>query len=396
MKNRKKDIVLVIAGIIFIVLVVYIGISLTPKTRMLKEITSALNPVLKEKNQSMKLHISTGTGENQLQTDAGLYMLTEDKKYFVVEVSEFPIYIADNLLVLKNGKIFEIAEKEQEEKSDYKKLFARIAAIYKAVDFECEKSGQEKLYIVDVAEEEMDALLNFLPIDDFLADSIEKVQLKLAVRDKKLNRIELLAAVGEDTNAAEIFMLLSDFKVLARGEYQIPEIVKNSIENVDRDSLFSLTEDMYGLIKAVIRFVGKEAFDGSVHMNASCGILNINHTSSLKELQTGGNHDLGISFDMDAVTNFISLICMEGNISCNNENGIFIYQLELEPKTMKILAQNMIPELVNYTLDFTKGKAKIEVEKDEIAFVKLEIQGNIDILISKVPASISVEVNFEQ
>ena len=395
MKSKKKDVVLIIAGIIFIVLIAYIGISLTPKARMLKEITNALNPVLKEENQSMKLHISTDAGEKQVQADAGLYMLQEDKKYFVMEVNEFPVYIADNFLVLKNGKMFEILDNEQKEKTDYKNFFSRIAAIYKVADFECEKSGQEKIYTVNVTEEK-EVLLKFLPVDDFLSESIEKVQLKLAVREKKLDRVELQATIGEGTNAAKISMLLSDFKILKQGEYLIPEIVKNSIENVDRDSLLSLTEDMYHLIKAAIQFAGKEAFAGSVHMNASCGILNINHTSSLKELQAGGNHDLGISFDMDAVTNFIALICMEGKISCTRENGTFIYQLELEPETMEILAQNMIPELVNYTLDFTKGEAEIEVEKEEIASVKLEIQGNIDILISKVPASIGVEAEFEQ
>ena len=99
---------------------------------------------------------------------------------------------------------------------------------------------------------------------------------------------------------------------------------------------------------------------------------------------------------MDAVTNFVSLLCMEGEISCTNENDSFIYQLKLEPETMEILAQTLIPELVNYTLDFTRGNGEIILEKKSISAIKMDIQGNIDILISKIPASISVGIEFEQ
>lgn len=113
MENRKKGMVLIIAGIIFIALIFYIGINLTPKARMLKEITSALEPVLKEANQSMKLSMNVGTGENSIQTDVRIYMLKEERKYFVMEVNGVPLYIADQLLVLKNGKAFEIADKDR-------------------------------------------------------------------------------------------------------------------------------------------------------------------------------------------------------------------------------------------------------------------------------------------
>lgn len=396
MENRKKGMVLIIAGITFIALIFYIGINLTPKARMLKEITSALEPVLKEANQSMKLSMNVGTGENSIQTDVRIYMLKEERKYFVMEVNGVPLYIADQLLVLKNGKAFEIADKEQEEKTDYKKLFSQIGIVYKAADFECVTSGQEKIYTVGVTEEEMDALLKTMPIDEFLADSIEKMQLKLAVRDKTLSRIEILGTAKAGENGMEVSMVLSNFQVLSKGSYVIPEIVKNSIENVDRDSLFSLSEDLYRLIKAATRFSGKETLGGTFQINVNCGILKLDHNGSLEELQKSSSNNLGISVNMDAVTNFVSLLCMEGEISCTNENDTFIYQLKLEPETMEILAQTLIPELVNYTLDFTMGNAKIILEQESISAIKMDIQGNIDILISKIPASISVEIEFEQ
>ena len=396
MENRRKGMVLIIAGIIFIALIFYIGINLTPKARMLKEITSALEPVLKEANQSMKLSMNVGTGENSIQTDVRIYMLKEERKYFVMEVNGVPLYIADQLLVLKNGKAFEIADKEQEEKTDYKKLFSQIGIVYKAADFECVTSGQEKIYTVGVTEEEMDALLKTMPIDEFLADSIEKMQLKLAVRDKTLSRIEILGTAKAGENGMEVSMVLSNFQVLSKESYVIPEIVKNSIENVDRDSLFSLSEDLCRLIKAATRFAGKETLDGTFQINANCGILKLEHNGSLEELQKSSSNNLGISVSMDAVTNFLSLLCMEGEISCTNENDTFIYQLKLEQETMEILAQTLIPELVNYTLDFTRGNAEIILEKRSISAIKMDIQGNIDILISKIPASISVGIEFEQ
>lgn len=396
MKNRKKDVVLIIAGIIFVALIGYIGINLTPKARMLKEIADALNPIIKEENQSMKLHISTSPGEMTMETDVRLYMLTEDKKYLVVKIKDFPIYIADNLLVLKNGKAFEITEEVQKERVNYKNLFVQIGAIYKAVDFECQDAGQEKIYFANVSEENLDNLLKYLPVEEVLADSIEKVQMKLVKKDKKLNRIEFLATAGSGESNVNVSMLLSDFKVLDKEEYRIPDAVRNTLETVDRKTLFNLSEDLYRLMKAAVSFSGKENVDGLVHLVVNCGILNLNHTGSLGEISAGENHASGVSLDMDAVTNFIMLLCMEGDISCDREQDVFVYQLKLDAETMEILAQTMIPELVNYTLDLTKGNAWIVLDENSILSVKLEIEGNIDILISKIPVSIGVEVEFEQ
>lgn len=398
MKNRKKDMVLIIAGIIFVALIVYIVINLTPKARMLKEITAVLNPVLKEENQSMKLQVSTNAGETAIQTDARLYMVTEEQKYLVVKIKEFPIYISDNLLVFKNGKAFEITEEAQKEKVNYKNLFLQIAAIYKAVDFDCQEAGLEKTYLANVSEENLDHLLKYLPMEEVLAERIEKIQLKLVKRENKLNRIEFLAAAGTGENIANVSIVLSDFKVLDKGEYLIPEAVRTTVETVERETLFNLSEDLQRLLKAGVSFLGKESVDGTLYLTANCGSLNVNHVSSLKELSAGGSgsHTLGISVDMKAVINFVTLLCMEGDISCTGENDRFLYQLRLDRESMEILAQTIMPELVNYALDFTEGNAQIVLEENAILSVKLEIQGNIDLLISKVPASIGVEIEFNE
>ena len=398
MKNRKKDMVLIVAGIVFVALIVYIVINLTPKARMLREITAVLNPVLKEENQSMKLQVNTNAGETAIQTDARLYMVTEEQKYLVVKIKEFPVYIADNLLVLKNGKAFEITEEAQKEKVDYKNLFLQIAAIYKAVDFECQEAGLEKTYLANVSEENLNHLLKYLPVEEVLSDRIEKIQLKLVKRDKKLNRIEFLAAAGTGEDTVNVSIILSDFKVLDKGEYLIPEAVRTTVETVERETLFNLSEDLQRLLKAGVSFLGKESVDGTLYLTANCGILNVNHVSSLKELSAGGSgsHTLGISVDVNAVTNFVALLCMEGDISCTGENGRFLYQLRLDRESMEILAQTIMPELVNYALDFTEGNAQIVLEGNAISSVKLEIQGTIDLLISKVPAKIGVEIEFNE
>ncbi len=394
MKNRKKDFVLIIAGIIFAALVIYIGVNLSPKNRMIKEIAAALQPVLKSENQSMRLDVNTVINEKTMQMNADIYMVeAENRQYLVVESQDFPIYITDNILLLKNGKAFKIADEVQNKAIDYKNLFLQISTVYKVLDFTCEKSDLEKAYMVEVTGEDMETLLAMLPIENEILNGIEKIQVKLVTRDKKLNRIEIWGSADVYEKNAELSILMSDFKVLTE-EYEIPSLVKESVNNVDVDSLFSLSEDLYRLITVAKNFSQKENIDGTIYITANCGMLKINNKSNLGQLSNSSGNS-GISVNIEGISEMIALLCLEGDISCTEDEGKYVYQLELSQETMQNLAQALVPELVNYVVDFSKGSSEVVVKDESISTIKIEIAGSINVLMTDIPANVSAEICFQ-
>lgn len=394
MKNRKKDIVLIIAGIIFAVLVIYIGVNLSPKRRMIQEIADALNPVLKAENQSMHLNVTTVIDENTMQSDADIYMVnTENKQYLVVESQNFPMYITDNLLLFNNGKAFKIAEETGKQAGDYKTLFSQINTLYKVLDITCEKTELEKAYFVEVTEEKIEEILAVLPVENEVLKGIEKLQLKLVTRDKKLNRMEFRGGTNAYEKEMELTILFSDFRVMEEGEYRIPDVVRESAETVDKDSLFSLSEDLYRLMKAAHKFSQKENIDGTVYIAASCGKLKISTQNTLKELQNGSGNS-GISMNMDNISNMMALLCLEGDISCRQEGDRYSYQLQLNEETMQMLAESLVPELVNYVVTFTQGSAKIVLQEENISSVEIEIGGSVKVIMVDIPANVSAKIQF--
>lgn len=394
MKDRKKDIVLIGAGIVLAALLVYIGVNIMPKNRMIKEIAKALHPILESENQSMHMNMNTEIGEEVFQTDADIYMVQEDSRnYFVAEWQDFPIYVTDNILLFENGKAFKIADNTQKQAMDYKSLFSHISTLYKVLDIICEKSDLEKSYLVEVTDEKMEELLAMLPIENEYLENIEKLQMKLVTRDKKLNRIEFKGSTDAYEKEMELTVLFSDFRVLAEGEYGIPDAVKESAETVDADSLFSLSEDLYRLMKAAKKISHKENIDGTVYIAANCGKLRISTQSTLKEFQSGSGN-ANISMNPAGISDLMSLLCLEGDISCSEEGDESVYLLQLSEETMQVLAERLVPELVNYVMTFTKGSAEIVLKEENISSAEIEIGGNVKVLTADIPANVSAEIQF--
>ena len=394
MKNRKRDFILIIAGIIFVVLVIYIGVNLLPKNRMIKEITNILKPVLKSENQSIHLDAATAIGENVMQMDADFYTVKEDgRQYFIVESQNFPIYITDNILLFKNGKAFKITDEETNVKVDYKKMLSQISMLYKVLDITCEKSAYEKGYYVEVTDDKMTELLAMLPIEKEMEEHIEKLQLKLVSKDKQLERIEFVGSADTEEKQIELTVLLSEFKILKKGEYKIPDLVRASAEAVDEDSLFSLSEDLYRLMTAAKKMSQEGNIEGTVYISANCGTLKISNRSTLKELQkNSGNSD--ISINIESISDIITLLCLEGDISCSEQGEEYSYHLQLSKEAMQTLTERLVPEIVNYVVTFTNGSATIVLKEENISSVEIEIGGSVNILSVDIPANVSAKIQL--
>ncbi|MBQ8041298.1 MAG: hypothetical protein IJ274_15770 [Lachnospiraceae bacterium] len=397
--KKKKQLVIIIVAVIIVILGIYIGTGTFSKVSDAKQIVEALKPVLGAKNQSMNLKINADVNGTGILLDCNIYMVQEEGiSYLVLEQEGNKFYIADNVLFLENGKAFKIAEEMQNQTVTYQNFLPQISEMYEILEITTTETGSEKSYEISVTGEQVQVLLKAVPSmteTDF--SMIKTLQVKLITKENVLERVEVFGKADIESTPTEIKITASEFEILEDANSIIPETVKSSATTVDKESLFSLTEDLYRLILALEPFLDMENLSGRLKLTVDCGLIKTNVSLRLSELKTQtGNSGMEInSANLEALPEMLGLLCMEGDISCTENNGIYSYKLVLDKDTTKKLVQMLIPGVAADTLNLVKGSTEIILAENQIAQMSLSIEGNINAIITEIPMSVGVVFLFE-
>lgn len=400
MKN-KKPVVIIIAIIAAILAVVCIGIGtgIFTKANDAKEIAEALKPLLEADSQSMNLKIDADINEIDILLDSNISLIQENEvKYLVLEQDGNAFYITDNILFLENGKAFKIADELQSQAVSYENLLPQILELYEILEITAVETEDEKSYEISVTGEQVQMLLNAVPSmaeTDF--SMIETLQVKLVTKEAVLDYIELFGKADGESVAAEIRITASDFEILEDGISIIPDVVKTSAATVDKEKLFSLTEDLYRLILALEPFSDVENLNGTLKLAINCGLLQTNISLKLSELKNQTENS-GVEIntaDLKALPEMLGILCMEGDISCTENNGVYSYKLVLDKNAMKKLVEMLAPSVSIDTISLTKGSTEILLTENQITQMKLSIEGSINALITEIPMDIETTFLFE-
>lgn len=406
MKNKKSlYVVLGIIGILLLGVIVYLSVNVFPKLKIGKEISDLLQPILTEENQAMHLDVSADLAGEVVDVHSDLYLVKDEEiNYVVMDQYDFPIYIVDNVLYLENGHAFKIAEEVQNQQMDYKELFLQIAAAYEIFDITCVKTDAETGYGVNVTGEQVQELLSVvMPANQSVESSesdvlkyIENLNIQLTAKNGTIDRIELSGSADVNDTKVQISITISEFHVLEVGEYVIPDVVKDAVKTVDKDSLFNLTEDLYRLMVAFERFSKQETLNGTVTITANCGIIDFKQSYDMKDFDNM-EHTANEAVDVEGLENLpemIGFLCMEGEISCTELDTSYEYKLALDKEAMQKIAEMVVPDLINYVVTMTEGTVLIELENESISSITIEIDGSIKVLFSEVPAEVGVEFEY--
>jgi len=395
-KKAKIGIVIGVIAAILIGIGVYFGITIYPKMQIGKEITNALQPILEAKNQSMHVKVVANTMGKNIDLESDMYFVEVDEmQYMVLELGGHPIYMVDNLLFFENGKAYKISEQVQSQVIAYDELFVQIAAVYEMFEIVRTEHDAEKWYEVTVTGEQMDTLLaTLMPEQDELTDIIESLYIKMVTTNGNLERVEFEGHAAVSNADVQLEVNISQFQLLEEGAYIIPEIIKENVKSIDRETLFSLTEDLYRLLVAAEKFVDIENLSGKVALHANLGIFKMDHEVDLAQLQQGMT-DVENASEVAQIPGIIALLCMEGDIRCEEYNGAYIYTLTLNQEVMKDIAASIAPEIVNYVVTLTTGVAEVVVEDAEIQLMRMDIIGKMNLLISEIPIEVGAEFVFE-
>lgn len=421
-KKKWKIAIRILLTIVVLIAVVFITdfcVGHLSRLKTGKEIADVLQPVLTEENKSMHLHVGADVNGESFLFDSDIYMVKDDEiSYFVMEPMDVPIYIVENLLFFENGHAFKLAEEMELPEQDYKNLFLQIAAIYEVFDFTCVKTDLETGYSVKVTGEQVQKLLEALgPMGTVLsadADNettgdaevstqaamdfsmIETLNLEMIARNDRLYEIRMTGDAAVDGSQIAVEIVLSKFQVLEAGAYEIPEAVQQAAATVDESALFNLTEDLYRLFIAFDKLIKQETVNGTVTLKANCGIVDFKNTYNLSEFQNGSavSSDVEKLQGIENLPEMIGFLCMESEIRSEETSQGHMYTIRLDETSMQKISEMVVPELVDYVIDFSGGNVEILLAEESILSIGISIDGSIRVLFSDVPAEVGVEFKF--
>lgn len=398
MKRSKKTVLIVLCVVLLTVGIgaLCIGLQVAPTVNHALRIAELLQPVIDAENQTMHIAVSAEFGGNGLSVESDVYLVTEDgTSYLALEQNSNAVYISGNVLFLENGKAFKIGDKLQKQTASYEDLLAHIGSLYEALKITAEETNSEITYSVTVTGEQVKTLLEAASLREALpAEGVEKLKLQLTEKNGKLDQISFSGSGNADGAAAQLHVTLSGFRILAAGDYPIPEAVKASSATVDPDTLFSLTEDLYRLVLALTPFADTDTIEGTLELSVDCGPLQLDTQIDLSDLETTSSSQLNPK-KLQRLPEVLGLMCMEGDLSCTKEGSGYMYRLVLEQPAMQELACMILPELAQYGGDLTEGEVSIRLENSEVVAMRVSIEGKVSALLVQIPVTVSAEFMFD-
>ena len=397
MKKSKKS-VLIFSGVILLVLAVGIlcfFLQAAPTVNHALRISELLQPVIDAKNQTINIAASADFDGRTLAMESDVYRVTEDgTSYLALEQDGNAVYVADNLLLLENGKAFRLGDTVQAQVRSYTELLPQIGALYEVLKITAEETDDRIVYSVTVAGEQVKILLEAASLWEALpAEGIRELQLQLTEKNGKLDRIVFCGSGEANAAAVQLYVTLSEFRILAAGDYPIPEAVKQSAATVNRSELFSLTEDLYRLVLALTPLADMDTISGTLELRADCGPLQLDTRMELSDLKENTNPQLDPE-TLQKLPEILGLMCMEGDIRCTSEGDAYLYTLTLDQASMKELIRMILPEIARYSGDLTSGMVSVWLKDGKIVTMKASVEGKVSMLFTQVPIGVCAVFSF--
>lgn len=399
MKKKNKWILIFIIALVIILcmvgLIAYWFTKYYPKYQTGKDISALLQPVLTAENQSMHVELTAEISGENLEMDADVCIVSNgNTKYIVIKKDDYVFYVVDGVLYLESGKAYKLMEEMKDITAEDVGFFAQIAAIYELVEVKETQEGIDHIYSVTTTEKKAQELLaSVAPEETKKLESIEEIALKLIEHEEKLECMEMTGDVVFDKKDISFTIAMSNFKVLGEDAYVIPAEVKNAVAMTDKDSLFSLTKDLYRLLLAVHDLSAKEKIEGTVELSANCGLINFNKKCNLADLEAGISN-LTNTEEIEKMPQTIAALCLEGDVSCEKVDSTYLYEVELEEEEILKVSQTIVPDIVNEVASLSNGKAILTIEGGRITTMEIIIEGRLTVLLVEIDAKIGAKFVF--
>ncbi len=373
-----------------------IGVIIAPTVNHALRIAELLQPVIDAPNQAMHICVSAKIDDEAVALNTDVYMVTEeDIPYLALEQKGLTLYVADNILLLENGKAFKLGEKMQAQTVSYGNLLPQIGALYDVLKITADETENTVTYKITVTGNQLDTLLAAASFGEALpVDGIQKLNLCLTEKDGNLEQISFFGNGDLDGTAIELDVTISCFRILASEDYPIPETVKQATSTVDPEELFRITEDLYRLLLALAPLADSSSLEGTLALTVDCGLIQLDTEMQLADLKTTSHSPLDLK-KLHALPEILGWLCMEGDISCIPQGDAYVYTLELDEDSMQQLSRMILPELAQHGGNLTEGIVTILLEEKTVTSMEVSIEGKISALITHIPIVVNACFLFD-
>ena len=396
MKKSKK--IWICVGVILVVFTLGLFVWFFPKAKTGSEIAALLKPIITSENQSMDINLKFMIAGQETDIELKTYWLKEaEEKYLVMEQDEHPIYLVEDVLYLENGRAFLVqdADEEHQIKSIDAQMFVQLTALYEALDITTRKENDTDIYSVEVSGEDAQVLVGrIMPETYNELSEIDNLRVDITAQEDRLTSVSYSGGALVNGKEMALEVRIDNFKTLESGEYVIPEKIKSAIQNVNKEDLFCITEDLYCLMVAFADLASQETIQGKVTLSSNTGMINFKKTYDLEKLGTSKN-DLENADQIENLPEMIAFLCMEGDISCEEEVDGYCYTLKLNKNAMEDIAEMIIPDGVNQLIKLSKGHVEIVINGSKIQSMEIGIAGTLQSLFSKIQSQVGAEFVFE-
>lgn len=397
MNKRTVCIAVVAILAVFLIAAVIVGTQILPSTSHALRISELMQPVIHAENQTMHISVSAKINKEPISLDSDVYMVTEENvSYLVLEQQELTLYVTDQILLLENGKAFKLGEKMQAQTTSYEDLLSRIGTLYGVLEITADETGDAITYGITVTGEQLDTLLTSSSLGETLPmEGIQALNLRLTEQNGKLEQIRFWGSGALNGTEVELDVTLSGFRILASGDYPIPDAIRQAVKSVDPNALFSLTEDLYRLILAMAPLADMESIDGSLALRVDCSLIQLHTEMKLSDLTASPSGQIDPK-KLKALPEMVGLLCMEGDIRCTQAGDGYVYTLTLDNAAMQQLSRMILPELAGYGENLTEGMVTILLEEGAVSALEISIEGKINALIVQIPITVSAAFSFDE
>lgn len=421
-KKKRRLIPLCIGlGLAAVAAIAAAALYILPKIRSGAGAYDLLESYASQETQSMRLIIDAELDGSRLKTEADIYCTEVDGHAVTcVETDGIPLYFADGVVYLENGKAYGTGELVQ----DYSALLDQSLSIYKTADItERDEKGSTVYQITAKQDQAKDLLEILLPSAAAYVSAAEDVKVDLVAEEGDLSAIRFAADGYLEDKDRTPFSVTAELELQNGNRMELPGAVREAILSGTADAGSEITEDLLQLISAWANLNKQDPLTGKINLSANCGPLVLSDQLQMQRTIVDGEqvtgirkNDLSFYFTDDKICDgngheldlsAASLVeaarlydvayqtCLNGDATVTRNGDTCLYTLMLDEEGMEAVAYAIAPDAEDMDILFTTGSIQVVLEKDRIKSIHLSCDGSMKIVLSTASVSISGEFIFD-
>ncbi len=416
-KNRRPvliaiPIVVILSAAVVLTLKVGNVGAVVSSCKMLKELST--------KETDITTTISIELDDRKLEMETIVHRVLQDgQMYRCTQQYGIPLYIANGMVCLENGRLFQIGDGPLSQGN----VVNLALKVFLNEEVRKTEEGDIDCYSSIISGDIADSILKAF-VSGMEEPFLHVSEMTISLREKAgdLSSIEF---AGEGVTVSgkkfRFDVILTPQDIVNRPI--IPQTVVDALSNKTTEAKETLSESFLHLLAAWIRNETAETIAADIQVEADCGLLNLKPTyrysrqridgvdincisSSLFKIYFNDNgaytaSGADLTEAQKRVYTSAQLLpiardyCMNGQFSSVTEDNCSVYTITLTSKDADEIVAQVLPEVGRININYENSSLVVTVIDDEIKTIELDCRGTLKIVSEDIDVSVYTKVTFD-